>query len=509
MTSKIISGGKSGGIPRGLKKQAVMADESRVLASVIKNENGEQSFRRDLTLISPPYDIAALRDVVDNSNILNQCIEAYATNVAGFGLDLRYKMDDSNENEETKAEWDVLTELLNELSFERPPKEIIQEVIRQVEECGNGYFEVIRNGVGHVVGFDSIKPEFMTVTKQNVVTNDQGQQIKVRYFNYRDNSDDSNVNSGTWFKTYGDTTPLDTNGSIGNGTATEVIHIKIGDFQSPYGVPRWIGPLIKIIGNRKADELNYRYFVQGRHIPLAIMLENAQLTQASEATLKSYADSIGGEENQHKFILLESEKVSPGEEAVGYGEDKSKPSIRVEHLADVLQKDALFLEYDENVTQAVLGAFRLPPIYVAKTTDYNRNTAETAKELTEEQVFQPLRESYAWRINSLFKEYDLKYVEVYLKAPKIKNMDDVTKFIQVANSAGAVAPNDLRGPLSDVLGLPLDNFEGEEYNLPTKQSNAQNGLNSDGVNLSKAYGTETGADIAAGIRQIMRRARDE
>mgnify|MGYP000134541579 CR=1 FL=1 len=57
------------------------------------------------------------------------------------------------------------------------------------------------------------------------------------------------------------------------------------------------------------------------------MLENAQLTQASEATLKSYADSIGGEENQHKFILLESEKVSPGEEAAGYGEDKSKPSI--------------------------------------------------------------------------------------------------------------------------------------------------------------------------------------
>ena len=84
MASKIISGGKSGGIPKGLKKQAVMADESRVLASVIKSENGEQSFRRDLTLISPPYDIAALRDVVDNSNILNQCIEAYATNVVLF-----------------------------------------------------------------------------------------------------------------------------------------------------------------------------------------------------------------------------------------------------------------------------------------------------------------------------------------------------------------------------------------------------------------------------------------
>ena len=69
-----------------------------------------------------------------------------------------------------------------------------------------------------------------------------------------------------------------------------------------------IGPLIKILGNRKADELNYRYFTQGRHIPLAITLENAQLTEESEATLQEYANAIGGEENQHKFLLLEAEK---------------------------------------------------------------------------------------------------------------------------------------------------------------------------------------------------------
>ena len=50
-----------------------------------------------------------------------------------------------------------------------------------MEECGNGFLEVIRNGKGEVVGIDSIKPEYMSVTKLNRVVNENGQDIKVRY----------------------------------------------------------------------------------------------------------------------------------------------------------------------------------------------------------------------------------------------------------------------------------------------------------------------------------------
>ena len=151
------------------------------------------------------------------------------------------KVDDTEETAEMKAEWNQLDILLKELSFERPPKEVIEEVIRHVEECGNGYIEVIRNLKGDVVGIDSVKPEYMTVTKLNRVINADGSEIKVRYFVFRDSMDDSATESGTWFKTFGDPTPLNTNGSIGaegEGTATEIIHLKNGDFQDPYGKPR-------------------------------------------------------------------------------------------------------------------------------------------------------------------------------------------------------------------------------------------------------------------------------
>ncbi|MDU0403947.1 hypothetical protein KF7HA_02328 [Lactococcus lactis] len=67
----------------------------------------------------------------------------------------------------------------------------------------------------------------MTVTKQNVVTNDQGNKLRLDILIIAITPDDSNVNSGTLFKTYGDTTPLDTNGSIGNGTATKLSTLKL------------------------------------------------------------------------------------------------------------------------------------------------------------------------------------------------------------------------------------------------------------------------------------------
>ncbi len=502
MTSKIISGGKSGVVP--IEKSTVTIQKKRTLKY---KELGGLDQRRVLTQLSPPYDISMLRSVPEMSDILKQAIEAYVQNVVGFGMGVRYKVDDATETPEMKAEWSVLEKLVNELTYERPAKEVLEEALRAREECGNGYIEVIRNGLGEVVGVDSIKPEFMTVTKLNKVLNTDGQEMKVRYYVFRDALDDSVKESGTWYKTFGDSTPLNSNGSVaaeGQGSATEVIHLKIGDFQDPYGVPRWIGPLVKILGNRKADELNYRYFTQGRHIPLAILLENAELTEASEATLQAYANGIGSEsESQHKFLLLEAEKVSPTDEMLGMDE-KTKPSIRIEKLADILQKDALFLEYDQNVIEAVLGAFRLPPIYVARSSDYTRATAETAKDLTEEQVFQPMRESYDWRINSLFREYGFKYVEVYLKSSNLTNMEDVKAILEPAINAKAVAPNDLRDILSKVINKPLEQFEGERYNFPIETNSTGNSVDLSQVDLNKAYGDSEVSEVAASIRRFIR-----
>lgn len=514
MASKIISGGTSGKFP--FQKSEVTIDKKRKLLTY-KSKGGIEH-RRDLTLLNAPYDLATLRGVVEISDILEQCIEAYVTNVIGFGLDVRYTKNDDNETPEMKQEWDSLEFLLSELSYDRSATEILSEVLRSVESCGNGYIEVIRNLKGDVVGIDNLKAEFVQVTKLNRVIDKEGREVKVRYFRYDDALEDSVVTSGTWFKTFGDPTPLNTNGSVGsegNGTATELIHIKLGDFHDPYGTPRWIGPLIKIMGNREADALNYRYFKQGRHIPLAILLENAQLTEASEQTLKAYSNGIGGENNaQHKIMILEAEKVAPDETTYST-DDKTKASIQIEKLADILQTDALFLEYNESTKQAVLSAFRLPPVYVGLSKDYNRATVETAKEITDEQVFQSLRTFYGDRIKSLFREYGFKTVEPYFKAPKLTRMEDIAAILVPAIDAGGVAPNDLRDLLSEVLNKQLENFDGDEYNLPMQNSSnlsLQPFLSADDetiedeeLDIEKAYGDSKNSNLLATVRSLIKK----
>lgn len=514
MTSKIISGISKGKL---ITKKEVTVIKKRNMLTY--KEQGGVDQRRDLTLLSPPYDLATLRSITDISDILNQCIDAYAENIIGFGMAVHYTVDDGEQTDSMTTEWEMLENLIKGLSYDRSAVEVLKETLKAVEECGNGYLEVIRNGAGDVVGIDNLKPEYIQVSKLNKVIDNESREIKVRYFCYRDAVDDTAIEGGTWFKTYGDPTPLNVNGSIGKeglGTATEVIHIKLGDFHDPYGVPRWIGPLIKIMGNRKADELNFRYFTQGRHMPLAILTENAQLTAESEATLQSYANGIGTEgEIQHKFLLLEAEKVTPADGMMGE-DDKTKASIRIEKLADILQKDALFLEYNENTRNSVLSAFRLPPVYVGLSKDYNRATVETAKDITEEQVFQSQREFYSSRINSLFKEYGFQYVEVYLKSPDMTKVEDIAKVIDSAGKVGGVAPNDVRDILGKAINKPLEPFDGDEYNKPMRLGNSSGGAREitptvesseeeTELDLSKAYGEGDTSEIMAGIRKLLRK----
>lgn len=107
-----------------------------------------------------------------------------------------------------------------------------------------------------------------------------------------------------------------------------------------------------------------------------------------------------------------------------------------------MQKDELFQEYLDNNRKRVQSAFLLPDLYVGYTTDFNRATAQTAQEVTEQQVFQPERTSLAWVINNkLLNCYRFQYVEAYFLAPDISNPDDMYKLLNVTNNAGGITPN--------------------------------------------------------------------
>lgn len=429
-------------------------------------------------IVKRPYPPKELQDLVQMSTILQQCVEAYRRNIVGFGAVPQYHEDDVIEAEtaEMKAEWEQIQDFVKYFSFDMSMEDVFGEVIEDREITGNGYMEIMRDTLNMVVEGARINPEYMFITSRqdelvdvSYIRNGKTFKRKRRFRKYVQEIGAQKV----YFKEYGDPRKMhkktgEYSDSVPPGDeATEVLHFKIG--AETYGVPRWIGQLVHMYGARKAEELNFKYFTQGRHTPMAILLHNATLSAESEKELTDYASSIEGVEHSHKFLIIEAEGLSEGI----LDEEKVNAKVEVKSLAEMLQNDALFLEYDTASREKVQSAFRLPDIYVGRSKDFNRATADTARYITEEQVFEPERKSLEWVINNkLLDSYLFKYTGVSFNAPEISDTEQLVALLDVANDIGAIAPNDIREVVGKFLGKKLENFEGEEYDVPASVASA-------------------------------------
>ena len=432
--------------------------------------------------ITPPLDLKGLRVLVKNSSILPQCVRAYKNNIAGFGIGVRYK-DDIEETPEMAAEFERAEEIIELLNLEQDTKEVFEDIIEAREIYGISYLEVIRNVAGEVQQIEFIK-DTPSITKTKplepyiaTVFYHKGKQVerKKRYCKYRQSIGGKTV----YFKEFGDPRIMDNRYGkyLEEGEtldiqyhANEIIEFAIGT--EPYGEVRWIGQILGVDGSRKAEGLNNNYFENGRHTPLMIMIKGGTLTDESFDKLQQYMNDIKGAAGQHAFIILETES---SEGRVDFDQSE-KPEIEVKDLANILQKDELFQDYLDNNRRKVQSSFQLPDLYVGYTTDFNRATAQTAQEVTEEQVFQPERKSLAWVVNNkLLNGYQFKYVEAYFLEPDISNPDDLYKLLTVANNAGGLTPNKAKQIVYEAYGETAEDYPEEWGDVPLAYSKTQGG----------------------------------
>ena len=433
--------------------------------------------------LTPPADLHGLKAMVTHSAILPQCIRAYKNNIAGFGIGVRYKEDYEEETEELKAEFTRAEEIIDLLNMDMDTKEVFEDVIADREMYGVSYVEVIRSAAGEVAGIEFIKD---TPSVQKTIPLEP--YVDVQYY-YKDRVEvrpkkfckyKQQIGAKTvYFKEIGDTRIMDKrDGSyLSDGEtielknqANEILEFAIGT--EPYGEVRWIGQVLGVDGSRKAESLNNRYFEEGRHTPLMIMVKGGTLTEDSFGKLQEYMDGVKGEKGQHAFLLLE---VEGADNNFDFDEGKP-PEIEIKDLASILQKDELFQDYLDNNRRKVQSAFQLPDLYVGYTTDFNRATAQSAQEVTEEQVFQPERRSLAWTINNkLLNGYGLRYVEAYFLEPDITNPDDLSKILNITERAGGLTPNKAKEITYKILGETSDDYEDEWGDTPLQYLRSQVG----------------------------------
>lgn len=471
--SETVKESRKGGRVRATIIQENTASEPNIKKSDASTQVTAEGAYNAGDWIEPPVRLMGYKQLVNESSILPQCIRAYKNNIAGFGIGVRYCVDDE-ETSEMAAEYERAEEIIELLNTEMDTKEVFEDVIEARETYGIAYIEVIRNLAGEVTQIEFIR-DTPSVRKTQPLKPyietpyyHHGKETprRKKYRKYRQQIGGNTI----YFKEFGDPRIMDNrNGEYipdGMGLerqyqANEIMEFTIGT--EPYGEVRWIGQILGVDGSRAAENLNNNYFRNGRHTPLMIMVKGGTLTDESFAKLQQYMNGIKGEKGQHSFLVLEAESVDGRSDY----EDDKKPEIEVKDLASILQKDELFQDYLENNRKRVQSAFQLPDLYVGYTTDFNRATAQTAQEVTEEQVFQPERKSLAWAINNrLLNCYRFQYVEVYFMAPDISNPDDLYRMLTAVNNAGGVTPNFAHEIICEMTGKPSEDFPEEWGEIP-------------------------------------------
>jgi len=455
-------------------------------APIMKSEKSEQVEETAYSSewLSPSLELTGLKEAVDHSSILPQCIQAYKSNIAGFGIDIRYKDDIEEETEEMGAEYERAEQILALLNLDMDITEVFENVVEGRETYGIAYLEVLRNVKGEVVEVNYIK-DIPSIRKSKAL--DPEVEISVffkgtetprrkKFRRYRQDVGGKTV----YFKEFGDPRTMRKSDGVYMGEnetlplseqANELLEFPIGT--APYGNLRWSGQILAVDGSRRAENLNNNYFYNGRHTPLLIMVKGGTLTDESFTKLQEYMNDIKGESGQHAFLILETES---SDNTTAF-EVEQRAEIEVKDIASVLQKDELFQDYLENNRRRIQSAFRLPDIYTGYTTDFNRATAQTAQEVTEKQVFQPERKRLAWIVNNkLLNGYNFKYCEAYFKEPDINNPDDMCKILAACSAAGGLTPNKAKEVLYTALGDKFEMFEGDWADTPLAVLKAQNSV---------------------------------
>lgn len=456
-------------------------------------------------IIQPEMNIEALARITENSDILQVCIEAYKTNIVGFGYNLDYNFDYKEEKSKNKAadeDWSKYELFLKYCNFDERFTGVLKKFIADRELLGYATMECISDEGGEISELQHIPSHTIRLCKESnpieieeIITDSKGNERKIKRWKKFKKFVQMVGSKQVYFKELGD--PRKLNRKTGeyleegkeinvDDEANSIIFDNIYCPYTPYGLPRYIGVLIKMMGSRSADELNFKYFDEGRHIPLAIVVENGQLTQDSVDLL----EGARGSEAQHKYLILEAEAF---DNDLNMEESKSNVKIHFEKLAEIMQEDALFLEYLDNNRDAVRSSFRIAPIYTGDTQDYNKATAETAKQITEEQTFEPAREDLADLLNKkLMKELGIRYVELKFKGPKTTDDTEIAKALTPYIASGTATPNMLLDSLGKLLGKKFEPSKEEWSDMPLQvylanKNNISKPMFDENNPISKAY----------------------
>jgi PBSX family phage portal protein len=463
---------------RELQAMLIKAAGDAVFSRQVEEVDDFSGMYDQFRLLEPPYSFQKLYTVYEESDVLQECIDAYIQNVDGFGYQLNFLGDDLTERDskDRQAEKIRLENFFDYANEEQSWRTIRKLMREDLEVIGNGAIEIVRNNAGsiqmsyylpfrklRISAFDS-DPVEVTVNLMR-----DGKMIPVKVQKYFRKFAAVNLVTGKrirWFKTFGDPRSMDAltgeykaNPKI---PASEILHFKLPFGGSVYGLPRWVSAVLDTIGRRAAQYVNYDLFESQGIPPMAVMVSGGVLTDESYDELESLVRGMRGVERWNKVLILESNVESVGIE------EKGSAKIELKNLAEYRKEDQMFERYLAGAEKTIRHRFRLPPLYVGAAESFTHATAKAAETVVEEQVFIPERDGFDEEINRkiVHGEFGITAWSYKSKGPRAVGSEEITKGVRAFMIAGALTVNHAVDLANRAFGLDMSKYKGKWADYP-------------------------------------------
>ena len=490
-------------------KAMVVGTRTQSSASLQGDEAARAAFT-SAGVLEPPYDAEALCVLCEHSNSLRQNVDAYATNIDGFGHrfepaidlnapDARQQVEDSLYLEQIAAEdrgglasetafqvgEEEVAARLKELQrlsrverarleaffdfccFDHSFVDLRRRTRQDLEVTGNAFWELLRDARGEVARLVYVPSHSVRLLPLDEAPTEITERMRVSAVSYETVITRRRLRryvqfSGTsavYFKGFGDPRVVsrETGESFAgmealleadadDGPATELLHFAIHSPRTPYGVPRWIGTLLSVLGSRQMEEVNYLYFENKSVPPMALLVSGGRLSESSVPRIERFIEEhLKGKKNFHKILILEAEGGSGASDA-------ARAKIELRPLTEAQLSDGLFQHYDERNIDKVGSAFRLPRMLRGESKDFNRATAQSALRFAEDQVFQPERDSFDYLINrKLLADMGVRFWRFRSQTPITRDPERTSAMVVALVKAGVLTPEEGRQLSGDIF----------------------------------------------------------
>lgn len=446
-------------------------------------------------IIPPPFNMWGLTLFRENNSELGQCIDAMCVNICGFGHQIIDPLGrtSSDTPPEVESEWEALDELIRHGDFDGQSHDEVKKLLRGDKEAtGNDYLELVETRDGRIIGYNHIPAYQMrltirdkkltTYTDTRVVGRGEKRRTKKvkrrkrfrRYVQLTKHKGEINV---VYFKELGDPRAIDaktgqplTPAQLADGKQTianPMLHTCIATARSPYGIPRYIGNLLAIMGGRAAERINFTT-IKNNNIPSMLMLvSNGQLTDGTIKRIKDFTKTvIEDSENRSRFLIVEAEPDGDGE--------GGQVKIEAKPLAQLQTDDAMFKNYETGNQNKVRRSFRLPEVLVGMAGEYTANNVDSSKRIADEQVFAPERRQDNWNWNRILLYNGARFHEYKANGPNVTNDKDLIEVMKGAERSGAMTPRRATMILEDLIGTRVAPMSEEvDLDVPFSQQMAE------------------------------------